>query len=330
MGAPRHAALLLLALLGVARAFNPTGPVARWQPRTHVPTQVRMMPIGVPKVAYKAPGAVNGDWVDIYNRLYRERIMFIGQQIDAELANQVIGVMLYLDSEDASKPQYLYINSPGGSVSAGMAMFDTINHVKSDVVTINVGLAASMASFLLSAGTRGKRMGLPHSRVMIHQPMGGARGQAEDIKVEAMQIMNVRDRISMQYARLTGQPKEKVRARARRALRSASRACRARRLNIVRPRGALRATCRCAGDEGPGSRQLLLRVRGGRVRAHRSRGRAVEERLSSAAWRSSVVQLTAFERIRSGKRRCRQAQRSTEMRTCRTRCMGMKPCQIRT
>lgn len=209
LSARRAAAIVFLGLAG---AFSPARPLAYGRSRTHGAAHVRMMPIGVPKVAYKAPGAQTGDWVDIYNRLYRERILFLGQQIDEQLANQVIGVMLYLDSEDPSKPQYLYINSPGGSVSAGMAMFDTMNHIKSEVVTINVGLAASMASFLLAAGTRGKRMALPHSRVMIHQPMGGARGQAEDIKVEAMQIMNVRDRISTQYARLTGQPKEKVRA----------------------------------------------------------------------------------------------------------------------
>ncbi|KAG8470373.1 hypothetical protein KFE25_008794 [Diacronema lutheri] len=208
--ASARSAMTLALFWGMAGAFSPASQPALRRGRAAAAAHVRMMPIGVPKVAYKAPGAVNGDWVDIYNRLYRERILFLGQQIDAELANQVIGVMLYLDSEDRSKPQYLYINSPGGSVSAGMAMFDTMNHVKSEVITINVGLAASMASFLLAAGARGKRMALPHSRIMIHQPLGGARGQAEDIKVEAMHIMNVRDRISTQYARLTGQPKEKV------------------------------------------------------------------------------------------------------------------------
>jgi ATP-dependent Clp protease protease subunit len=205
-------ALLAATLIaGVAQAFRPASTVPLRQAVKRVGAPVRMMPIGVPKVGYRAPGSTQGDWVDIYNRMYRERIMFLGQQIDSEIANQIIGVMLYLDSEDPNKPQYIYINSPGGSVAAGMAMFDTFNHVKSDIVTINVGLAASMGSFLLAAGTRGKRMALPHSRVMIHQPMGGARGQAEDIKVEAMHIMNVRDRISSQYARLTGQPKEKVR-----------------------------------------------------------------------------------------------------------------------
>merc|ERR1711937_630398 len=142
---------------------------------------VKMMPIGVPKVAYRVPGSQQADWVDIYNRLYRERIIFLGSEIDDELANQVIGVMLYLDSEDSSKPIYLYINSPGGSVTAGLAIYDTMKYVKSDLVTICVGLAASMGAFLLSAGTKSKRLALPHSRIMIHQPLGGtAQRQASD------------------------------------------------------------------------------------------------------------------------------------------------------
>ncbi|CAM9141803.1 unnamed protein product [Phaeothamnion confervicola] len=169
-----------------------------------------MMPIGVPKVAYRVPGASTADWVDIYNRLYRERIIFLGQEIDDELANQIIGVMLYLDSEDSTKPIYMYVNCPGGSVISGLAIYDTMQHIKSEVVTINVGLAASMASFLLAAGAKGKRLALPHSRVMIHQPMGGAQGQAEDIKVEATQIMRIRDNIVRMYSMMTGQTQERV------------------------------------------------------------------------------------------------------------------------
>jgi len=169
-----------------------------------------MMPIGVPKVAYRVPGAQSADWVDIYNRLYRERIIFLAQEIDDEIANQIIGVLLYLDSEDSTKPIYLYINSPGGSVLAGLALYDTIKHIKSEVVTINVGLAASMASFILGAGSKGKRLALPNSRVMIHQPMGGARGQAEDIKVEASQIMKIRDNLVRVYSMQTGQTEESV------------------------------------------------------------------------------------------------------------------------
>jgi len=172
-----------------------------------------MMPIGVPKVAYKAPGAYQADWVDLYNRLYRERIIFVGQQIDDEMTNQIIGVMLYLDSEDRSKPMSMYINSPGGSVTAGFAMFDTMRHVKSEVSTINVGLAASMASLLLAGGTKGKRLALPHSRIMIHQPSTGGsaiQGQASDIKVEAERILTIKNRVANYYALLTGQPQDKV------------------------------------------------------------------------------------------------------------------------
>jgi len=172
--------------------------------------QITMMPIGVPKVAYRVPGSQGADWVDIYNRLYRERIVFIGSEIDDELANQVIGVMLYLDSEDSDKPIYLYINSPGGSVISGLAIYDCMQHVQSEVVTINLGLAASMASFILAAGSKGKRLALPSSRVMIHQPMGGARGQAEDIKVEARQIMRIRDNLVKMYSMMSGQTTEQI------------------------------------------------------------------------------------------------------------------------
>jgi ATP-dependent Clp endopeptidase proteolytic subunit ClpP len=169
------------------------------------------MPIGVPKVAYRTPGALSADWVDLYNRLYRERILFLGQQVDEEIANQMIGIMLYLDSEDNSKPISMYINSPGGSVTAGFAMFDTMRHVKSDISTINVGLAASMGSLLLAGGQKGKRLALPHSRTMIHQPAaGGIQGQASDIKVEAEMILAIRERVVNYYSLLCGQPKERV------------------------------------------------------------------------------------------------------------------------
>lgn len=170
-----------------------------------------MMPLGVPKVAYRIPGAPNAEWVDIYNRLYRERIIFIGKEIDDKLANEVIGVLLYLDSEDSNKPIYLYINSAGGSVIAGLSIYDTMQHIKSPVITINVGLAASMASFLLAAGEKGKRIALPHSRTMIHQAMGGAQGQAEDIKVEAQQILQIHENIVRMYSRVTGQEEDTIR-----------------------------------------------------------------------------------------------------------------------
>lgn len=168
------------------------------------------MPIGIPKVPYRLPGESYTQWIDIYNRLYRERIIFIGKDIDDELANQIIAVMLYLDSEDSGKDIILYINSPGGYVTSGMAIFDTMQHIKSDVVTICVGLAASMGSFLLTAGTKGKRLALPHSRIMIHQPSGGTRGQASDIEIEAREILRIRNQLNLIYADRTGQPLVKI------------------------------------------------------------------------------------------------------------------------
>jgi ATP-dependent Clp protease protease subunit len=168
------------------------------------------MPIGVPKVPYRMPGEPYTQWIDIYNRLYRERIIFLGKDVDDEIANQIIAVMLYLDSEDPGKDIYLYINSPGGMVTAGMAIYDTMQHVKSDIVTICVGLAASMGSFLLAAGTKGKRLALPHSRIMIHQPSGGTRGQATDIEIEAKEIIRIRRQLNDIYAERTGQPLTKI------------------------------------------------------------------------------------------------------------------------
>jgi ATP-dependent Clp protease protease subunit len=168
------------------------------------------MPIGVPKVPYRMPGEPYSQWIDIYNRLYRERIIFLGKDVDDEIANQIVAVMLYLDSEDPGKDIVLYINSPGGSVTAGLAIYDTMQHIKSDVVTICVGLAASMGSFLLAAGTKGKRLALPHSRIMIHQPSGGTRGQATDIEIEAREIIRIRRQLNQVYADRTGQPLTRI------------------------------------------------------------------------------------------------------------------------
>ncbi|MEQ9357058.1 ATP-dependent Clp protease proteolytic subunit [Coleofasciculus chthonoplastes] len=168
------------------------------------------MPIGTPRVPYQLPGSPYSDWINIYDRLYRERIIFLGKEVDDEITNQIIAVMLYLDSEDNNKDIYLYINSPGGSVTAGMAIYDTMQHIKSDVVTICVGLAASMGSFLLTAGKQGKRLALPHSRIMIHQPSGGVRGQATDIEIEAREILRIRRQLNQIYADKTGQTVEKI------------------------------------------------------------------------------------------------------------------------
>ena len=126
------------------------------------------MPIGVPKVAYRLPGEATPQWVDLYNRLYRERVLFLGSGLDDELANQLNGIMLYLSAEDSSRSLFLYINSPGGSVTAGLSVFDIMNYVQASVTTIGIGFAASMASFILAGGERGSRIALPHCRVMIH------------------------------------------------------------------------------------------------------------------------------------------------------------------
>ena len=147
---------------------------------------------------------------DIYSRLLRERIVFLGQQVDDEIANLVVAQLLYLEAEDPDKDIYLYINSPGGSVSAGMGMFDTMNQIKPDVSTICIGLAASMGAFLLSAGAKGKRMSLPNSRIMIHQPLGGAQGQATDIEIQAKEILYLKNKLNHHLAEHTGQPLEKI------------------------------------------------------------------------------------------------------------------------
>ncbi|MGA9175091.1 MAG: ATP-dependent Clp endopeptidase proteolytic subunit ClpP [Thermoactinomyces sp.] len=147
---------------------------------------------------------------DIYSRLLKDRIIFLGGPIDDHIANLVVAQMLFLSAEDPEKDIHLYINSPGGSVTAGMAIFDTMNHIGPDVSTICVGLAASMGAFLLAAGAKGKRFALPNSEVMIHQPLGGARGQASDIKIHADWILRTKDHINRILAERTGQPLEKI------------------------------------------------------------------------------------------------------------------------
>ena len=169
------------------------------------------MPIGVPKVPYRLPGSQYEQWISIYSRLAVERILFLGSEVTDGMANALVAQMLYLDSDDNSKPIYLYINSPGGSVTAGLAIYDTMQYVKSEVVTICVGLAASMGAFLLAAGTKGKRLALPHSRIMIHQPLGGtSQRQASDIEIEAREILRIKDMLNQSMADMTGQPLEKI------------------------------------------------------------------------------------------------------------------------
>jgi ATP-dependent Clp protease protease subunit len=149
---------------------------------------------------------------DIYSRLLRERIIFLGTQVTDEVADSIVAQLLFLEAEDPEKDIHLYINSPGGSVTAGMAMYDTIQQVRCDVVTICFGLAASMGAFLLAAGTAGKRMSLPSSRIMIHQPLGGAQGQAVDIEIQAREILYHKRKLNELLAHHTKQPLERIEA----------------------------------------------------------------------------------------------------------------------
>ena len=146
---------------------------------------------------------------DIFSRLLRERIVFLGEEIDDELANSIVAQLLLLDSENPEKDIMLYINSPGGVITAGMAIYDTMKSLRCDVSTICIGEAASMGSFLLSSGTKGKRLSLPSSRIMIHQPLGGAQGQATDIEIEAKEIIRMKNRRNAILSENSGQPIEK-------------------------------------------------------------------------------------------------------------------------
>ncbi|PSN12716.1 ATP-dependent Clp endopeptidase, proteolytic subunit ClpP [filamentous cyanobacterium CCT1] len=147
---------------------------------------------------------------DIYSRLLRERIIFLGQEVTADSANLIVAQMLFLEAEDPEKDIYLYINSPGGSVSAGLGIYDTMKHIRPQVCTICLGLAASMGAFLLTAGEKGKRMSLPNSRIMIHQPLGGAQGQATDIEIQAKEILYLKKQLNEAIANNTGQPYDKI------------------------------------------------------------------------------------------------------------------------
>jgi ATP-dependent Clp protease protease subunit len=149
---------------------------------------------------------------DIYSRLLKDRIIFLGTAIDDIVANTVIAQLLFLEADDPDKDIYLYVNSPGGIVTSGLAIYDTMNYIKCPVSTICIGQAASMGALLLSAGTKGKRFSLPHARVMIHQPAGGFQGQATDIEIHAKEILKLKDTLNMILANHTGQPIEKIAA----------------------------------------------------------------------------------------------------------------------
>lgn len=148
--------------------------------------------------------------MDLYNRLYRDRVLFLGADLDDELSNQLVGIITYLSMEDASQQLFLYINSLGGTVTGGIAVFDVMQYVSPPVTTICIGQASSMASFILAGGERGSRIALPHSRIMIHQPAGGSSGQSSEIGLETREITRIRRRIGEIYVELTGQPFERI------------------------------------------------------------------------------------------------------------------------
>ncbi len=162
----------------------------------------------VPYVVEKTSGGERS--YDIFSRLLKDRIIFIGDEITDATASVVVAQLLFLESEDPDKDIHIYINSPGGSVTAGMAIFDTMRYIKPDVSTICVGLAASMGAFLLAAGTKGKRYALPNAEIMIHQPLGGAKGQASDVKIHAEFLLKTRDKLNKILSENTGKPLEQI------------------------------------------------------------------------------------------------------------------------
>ncbi|KAJ9173478.1 hypothetical protein P3X46_016602 [Hevea brasiliensis] len=180
--------------------------------RNHRPIRagVRMMPIGTPRVPYRTPGEGTWQWVDLWNALYRERVIFIGQNIDEEFSNQILATMLYLDTIDDSKRIYLYINGPGGDLTPTLAIYDTMQSLKSPVGTHCVGFAYNLAGFILAAGEKGNRSAMPLSRIALQSPAGAARGQADDIRNEANELLRIKDYLYNELAQKTGQPAEKI------------------------------------------------------------------------------------------------------------------------
>nr|YP_010187067.1 ATP-dependent Clp protease proteolytic subunit [Dicrastylis parvifolia]QVL24706.1 ATP-dependent Clp protease proteolytic subunit [Dicrastylis parvifolia] len=164
------------------------------------------MPIGVPKVPFRSPGEEDATWVDV-NRLYRQRLLFLGQEVNTEISNQLVGLMVYLSIEDGTKDLYLFINSPGGWVISGVAIYDTMQVVQPEVNTICLGLAASMGSFILVGGEITKRLALPHARVMIHQPASTFfQAQAGEFVLEAEELLKIREDLTRVYVQRTGKP----------------------------------------------------------------------------------------------------------------------------
>nr|WGM75705.1 clp protease proteolytic subunit [Basselinia pancheri] len=165
------------------------------------------MPIGIPKVPFRSPGEEDAVWIDVYNRLHRERLLFLGREVDSEISNQLVGLMVYLSIEDNTRDLYLFINSPGGWVIPGIAIYDTMQFVLPDVHTICMGLAASMGSFILVGGEITKRIAFPHARVMIHQPASSFyEAQAGEFILEAEELLKLRETLTKVYVQRTGNP----------------------------------------------------------------------------------------------------------------------------
>nr|YP_010934941.1 clp protease proteolytic subunit [Gastrodia pubilabiata]WKV29260.1 clp protease proteolytic subunit [Gastrodia pubilabiata] len=165
------------------------------------------MPIGVPRVPFRIPGEEDAAWVDIYNRLYRERLLFLGQEIESDISNQIVGLMVYLSIEDEIEDIYLFVNSPGGWVIPGISIYDTMQFISPKINTICIGLAASMASLILIGGEITKRLAFPHARVMIHQPVSSFyEAQAGDFILEAEELLKLRETITRIYVQRTGKP----------------------------------------------------------------------------------------------------------------------------
>jgi len=168
------------------------------------------MPVGVPYVEYQLPGSPEPEWINMYNALYRERMLFLCQEIEDTISNELIGLMLYLNAEDPNRALFLYINSPGGSVTCGIGIYDIMRYLNSGITTICMGTAASMASFILAGGTYGRRIALPNSRIMIHQPEGGSDGQATEILSESSEVARIRRQVGLIYANRTQQSIERI------------------------------------------------------------------------------------------------------------------------
>ncbi|WP_373480760.1 ATP-dependent Clp endopeptidase proteolytic subunit ClpP [Geminocystis sp.] len=179
-----------------------------YQPNLYSVQEVNMINNSVPMVVEST--GMGEKVFDVYSRLLRERIIFLGTAIDDKLADSIVAQLLYLEAEDPNKDIYIYINSPGGSVYSGLAIYDTMQHIQPDVSTICYGIAASMGAFLLSGGAKGKRLGLPNSRFMIHQPLGGAQGQASEIEIQAKEILYIKQKLNQLLADHTNQPIEKI------------------------------------------------------------------------------------------------------------------------